>query len=151
MADSLTHSMQGMDAVLAKLQTLEQLPRQKVTQFALRKAANLVRDNARARAERLDDPDTDSNIAENIVTRLDTRHKREQGELKMSVGVRGGAKHGKTYHWRFLEFGTSKMAARPFMRPAMHDSIGPATDEFVKHFDKAIDRAIKRAQKAQRS
>lgn len=148
MADSLTHSMQGMDAILAKLKALEQVPRQKATQFALRKAANLVRDNAKARAERLDDPETDSNIAANVVTRLDTRHKRNTGELKFSVGVRGGAKHGKTYHWRFLEFGTSKMAAQPFMRPAMDESIAPATDEFVKHFDKAIDRAIKRANKA---
>lgn len=150
MADSITYNMQGMDAVLGKLTSLEQLPRQKSTRFALRKAANLVRDNAKTRAERIDNPETESNIPENIVTRFDTRHQRETGELQFSVGVRGGAKYGKTYHWSFVELGTSKMAAQPFMRPAMDESIQPATDEFAKQFGKAVDRAIKRANKARK-
>lgn len=147
MADSLTHSMQGMDGVLGKLKQLEQLPRQKSVRFALRKAANLVRDNAKARAERLDDPETASNIAGNVIVKNDTKHLRKNGELKMSVGVKGGAARGETYHWRFLELGTSKMPAQPFMRPAMSESIGPATDEFTKQFEKTIDRAVKRAAK----
>ncbi|WP_217629295.1 HK97-gp10 family putative phage morphogenesis protein [Halomonas taeanensis] len=54
---------------------------------------------------------------------------------------------GDTYYWRFLEFGTEHMAAQPFMRPGMDESVAPATDEFVTQFDKAIVRAIRRANK----
>lgn len=157
--------IQGLGPVLAKLKELENEPRQKTTRFALRKAANLVRDQARANAESLDDPTTRESIAANIVVKNDTRHARTTGDFKMSVGVLGGASGaatsvgelrgkgkgnpgGDTYYWRFHEFGTAKMAARPFMRPAMEQQIDPATTEFVRQFDKAITRAIRRANKA---
>jgi len=149
--------IQGLDAVLGKLKELKAEPRKKSTRFALRKAANVVRDAAKAGAEKVDDPKTPTNIAENVVVRADTRHMRESGDLKFSVGIRGGSVSkrknasnpgGDTYYWRFLEFGTEKMAAQPFMRPAMESSVDPATDEFVKQFDKVITRAVGRADKA---
>ncbi|MCH4563347.1 HK97 gp10 family phage protein [Halomonas sp. EGI 63088] len=165
MADSIGGEIQGLESVIGKLKSLEQLPREKSTRFALRKAANLVRDAAQANAARLDDPQTSENIAENIVVRQDKKRYRRGDEIKMRVGVMGGATHvaaavgevagqgkgnpgGDTYYWRFLEFGTEKMAAQPFMRPALESNQGAATNEFVTHFDKAIVRAIKRANKA---
>jgi HK97 gp10 family phage protein len=36
----------------------------------------------------------------------------------VSSRVRGGKKNWPPYYWRYLEFGTVKMAAKPFMRPA---------------------------------
>lgn len=56
---------------------------------------------------------------------------------------------GDTFYWRYIEFGTSKVAARPFMRPALSENVAAATNEFSKHFEPAIDRAIKRAVKKQ--
>lgn len=150
MADGLTYDLQGMDVLLGKLKTLEQEPRKKTTRFALRKAANFVRDDAKQRASRFDDPQTPSNIPDSIVVKADTKHTRRTGDLKMSVGVKGGAKTGGTYHWRFLEFGTEHMAAQPFMRPALEQNIGAASNEFANQFEKAIIRAIKRANKAKR-
>lgn len=157
--------IKGLGEVLGKLKALEELPRKKTTRFALRKAANLVRDQAQANAARLDDPKTSQNIAANIAVGFDGRHHKATGDLKMKVGVKGGAKGvaaavgelrgkgkgnpgGDTYYWRFLEFGTERMRARPFMRPAMEQTVDPATDEFVSQFDKAITRAIKKANKA---
>jgi HK97 gp10 family phage protein len=46
----------------------------------------------------------------------------------ISSKVKGKLK-GKTispYYWRFLEFGTVKMAAKPFMRPAFDSMAGDA-------------------------
>ena len=54
---------------------------------------------------------------------------------------------GPTPHWRLLEFGTEKMPAAPFMRPALADSISEVTNTFVTEYEKAIDRAIRRAAK----
>jgi len=164
-AEGMAGEIQGLEEVLGKLKALEQLPRQKATRFALRKAANLVRDAAQANAARLDDPKTSENIAANIAVALDKKRYRQEGEIKMRVGVAGGAKGfaaavgelrgkgkgnpgGDTFHWRFLELGTSKMRAQPFMRPALESNTGAATSEFVTHFDKAIVRAIRRANRA---
>ena len=46
-----------------------------------------------------------------------------------------------------VEFGTEHSRAQPFMRPALSQNIGAATDEFIKQYDKALDRAIKKAAK----
>ncbi len=156
MTDTIGGEIEGIGEVLGKLKSLQDLPRKKSMNFALRKAANIVRDNVKARAEQIDDPSTPTSIAENVVARTDGKHFKKTGDLKFSVGVRGGATSkrknssnpgGDTFYWRFHEFGTEKMAATPFMRPGMQESIDPATKEFTKQLDKAIGRAIKRAAK----
>lgn len=165
MPDGLSHNLEGIEELLAKLETVKMEPRRKGARFAMRKAANIVRDAAQARAAQLDDPQSPENIADNIAIQFAARHFRQTGDPMMRVGVRGGAKGhaaavgelrgrgsgnpgGDTFHWRFLEFGTQNMAARPFMRPAMDESIGPATSAFVTEFDKSLTRAIRRANRS---
>lgn len=156
MADSITFDIEGLDALTAKLDSINDDLKGKGGRFALRRAANVVRDKAKAGALRLDDPSTRESIADNVVVRADTRHFKMTGDLKMAVGVRGGAKSrkqnaanpgGDTFYWRFLEFGTSSIPAQPFMRTALASSIDAATSEFVTQYGKSIDRAIKRAAK----
>lgn len=38
----------------------------------------------------------------------------------------GGITFGKAFYWRFLEYGTSKMAPHPFIRPSMKRIRTPA-------------------------
>lgn len=159
MADGLQFSLIGLDELLGKLDSVRHETRYKGGRFALRKAAQVVRDQARANAERLDDPATDANIAANIVERWSGRRFRRTGDLMFRVGVMGGAGGNKpseeyaglpgrdTRHWRFLEFGTEKTRAQPFMRPAMEQSINAATNTFLVEYGRAIDRAIRRAQR----
>jgi HK97 gp10 family phage protein len=73
------------------------------------------------------------------------------------VGVMGGAKlnkdnkdegpGGPTPHFRLLEFGTEKMAARPFFARALSENAQKATDVFISQFSAAIDRALRRSGK----
>ena len=42
------------------------------------------------------------------------------GKSRQSVGKK--QRNLDAYYWRFVEFGTSKMGARPFMRPAFESS-----------------------------
>jgi len=51
---------------------------------------------------------------------------------------------GDTFYWRFLEFGTEKIPARPFMRPALSNNVMKASDAFIAEYDKRLTRAIKR-------
>lgn len=65
-------------------------------------------------------------------------------DLGEIAGKGSGNPGGDTFHWRFVEFGTEKTAARPFMRPALPQSAQRAADAFTSSLDKVIDRAIKK-------
>ncbi|SHK68519.1 HK97-gp10 family putative phage morphogenesis protein [Halomonas caseinilytica] len=155
MADAITFEVHGLKELGDRLDNIAQEPKRKGGRFALRKAANKVRDEAKARAQRIDDPTSAAEINENIVVRWDGKHFRRTGELKFKVGVMGGAggsakseryaglPGGDTRHWRHVEFGTERTRAQPFMRPALAESISAATEEFVREYNKKLDRLLK--------
>ncbi len=157
MADNIEFSLTGIDGLLGKLDSLKYETRYKGGRFALRKAAQVVREAAKQNALTLDDAGTGRSIAQNITEKWNGREYKRTGNLAFRVGVQHGAKlpkdnkdegaGGPTPHWRLLEFGTERMAAKPFMRPALENNISAATDEFIKQYEKAIDRAIKKAAK----
>lgn len=47
---------------------------------------------------------------------------------------------GSTFYWRFMEFGTSKMPARAFMRPAFEQQKENAVDAIGKKLDERIQK-----------
>ena len=155
MAD-VTFSLLGTEELLAKIKSVKNDVRFKGGRFALRKAANVVAEALKRNAELLDDPATGRSISSNVKVRFSRRAFRAKGNLMFRVGIAQGAKladggdkgsGAPTPHWRLLEFGTEKMGARPFARPALENNIGQATAEFIKQYNKAIDRAIKRAKR----
>lgn len=155
MAD-LEFSIIGVDQLIAKLKAIPYDLRRKGGRTALRKAAKLVMESAKEGAARLNDPKTARSIADNLAARWNGRLFRKTGDLGFRVGVAQGAKlkdggdlsaNAPTPHWRLIEFGTEKMAASPFMRPALENNINKATDVFVTEYEKAIDLALKRAAK----
>lgn len=149
-------NMAGLDALEKKLEGLKYDVRYKGGRFALRKAAQLIRNAARSNAQKLDDAETGRAIAKNITEKWNGRLYKSTGDLGFRVGVQHGAvlpkkgeapdlgAGGPTPHWRLLEFGTETMAARPVMRPAMANNVQSATDEFISQYGKAIDRALKK-------
>jgi HK97 gp10 family phage protein len=65
--------------------------------------------------------------AQRVVTRAEDRVARRTGLLHASIGWRSrprslaavvGIEGPDAYYWKFIEYGTVKMSARPFMRPA---------------------------------
>lgn len=156
MADGVDFSITGLDSLLGKLDSLSYDVRRKGGRAALRKAAQVVVQKAKEGAERIDDKETGRSIADNIALRWNGKLFKQTGDLGFRIGVLHGAvlKNGgdlspnsPTPHWRLIEFGAEKMAAVPFMRPALANSISEATNTFVSEYEKAIDRAIRRAAK----
>lgn len=147
MADPI--NIQGLDAVLARMRDLPKEIQKKGAAAALRKGANIVRDAARAGAKRLDDPETASNIAKNIVVQASGRAGKREGGVVMKVGVRGGARLTKdpndTAHWRFLELGNDRSPARPFMVPALASNVQNVTQTVVAELMPQIDKALAKA------
>jgi len=161
MADSIQFNIYGVDALKAKLNAVSYDVRRRGGRAALRRAAELVAAKAREGALRLDDAETGRSIADNIALRWNGKRFKQNGDLAFRVGVLKGAvlaQKGETVdknsgaatpHWRLLEFGTENMAAKPFMRSALADSIGEATMAFVNAYNKSLNRAIKKAAKGQ--
>lgn len=156
MADGVEFSILGLEGLLGKLATVSVDVRHKGGRAALRKAAQVVVQKAKEGAERIDDKATGRSISDNIALRWNGRLFKRTGDLGFRIGVLHGAvlkdggdlsSNAPTPHWRLIEFGTEKMPAAPFMRPALADSINEVTNTFVTEYEKAIDRAIRRAAK----
>jgi HK97 gp10 family phage protein len=72
--------------------------------------------------------------------RLNAKVKKVLRILRRSTGRRT-AIQGDPYYWRFLEFGTSRMAARPFLRPAFEAQKGKALDKFRESLAVGVEKA----------
>lgn len=68
-------------------------------------------------------------------------------DLGEIAGAGKGNPGGDTFYWRFLEFGTERSRARPFMRPAVDQAGQRAVNTFITEYQKALDRAIRRSQR----
>lgn len=174
MADSVEVSLTGLESLLGKMEAVSEVTRNKAGRFALRKAANIIRDRARSNASRVDDPLTKEAIHKNIVSSFSSKQFRRTGDLAFRVGVMGGARQyantkanvrkgragrtyktagdkgnpgGDTWYWRFLEFGTEHASAKPVLRPAMNGVDNAVISVFAEEMEKAIDRAIRQATK----
>ena len=129
---------------------LRQLP-QRVAKNGLRAAvgagAAVIRKEARARAAR----DTGEMAKDILIKRERDTPGGDTFAAKYSVFVLSGKKSrlkGKkrnvqrdSYYWKFVEFGTSKMPAQPFMRPAFE----AAKEDAVKAIGEKLDERIQAA------
>lgn len=86
---------------------------------------------------------TPDNIAKHSIV---VRGAKKAKVAKIARSKKTGKYHqiaGPGIYARFLEFGTSKMAARPFLRPAAINSTNDAIAAIRVGLVKAIDRAVK--------
>ena len=142
----MASEIKGLGPVLKRLEALQGKEIVRAVRAGLTKSARIPRDAARRKAQAFDDPKSPSNIAKNIISRYDGRASRREGGVVVKVGVAGGAKPQKgnadTGHWRMKEFGTSDMAADPFMRPALSENVDPIIDSFAGDLDAAISKIV---------
>lgn len=154
--------LQGLDGLLDALKALPKEIGAKgggPARVALAKATRIIRDQAIANAPR----DTGL-LQENIIMHRDRKPHLAGAAEHYSVGVRrksrryantkrnkGKGRVGKTYfvdgtayYWMFLEFGTEKMAARPFMRPAFESRKEEAMATIVTELRAGLDRAARK-------
>lgn len=149
--------IEGMDELMSKLDALKDRKAvNRRARSAARKAMKIVELSAKMGAAYIDDPETREDIQKNIAIRAGKSN--DLNMIRMRVGVIGGAAQnaksnkdklnalpgGMTTHWRYIEFGTSKMPATPFMRPALSQNIETVTSEFNKTFMRLIETAIKK-------
>lgn len=137
MADSV--KVQGLRELGLAMQGLSADMAGKIARQAVAAGAGVVRKDARAKAPR----DSGNLQAAVVMKRLPKRETPlteeyyvtvRQGRTRDAIkGKRGTGKQGKdAFYARFVEFGTVKMPARPFMRPALENNTEAATEAMAK-------------------
>ena len=151
----MTTQIHGLEPALRRMRAIgNDKTVKRIARKAMRQAMNIARDEARQKVKRLDDPTTPEKIRKEIV--VQNGRSGNKNTLVMRVGVRGGARipytnnaqnrragrvgqtyqaDGRVFYWRFLELGTSKQPATPFLRPALYENIEQITDKFVQVFN----------------
>lgn len=72
---------------------------------------------------------------------------RKRGDIALEVRVGEGDFQGDQYYAAFVEYGTSKMDAKPFMRPAYDEKADDVADKTTRRIVDEIEAAAKRARK----
>lgn len=146
MADGFTVKLEGIDALKKALADATKTIRTKAVRSALRKAGQVVSKAAKQAAPVLRVPTktrTPGTVKKAITVR-GSKFARQAGDEGVFIGVRplrgsrqkklgkAGAKNPHDpYYWRFLEFGTKKLAARPYLRKAADEKGQEAIKAFM--------------------
>lgn len=134
MTNWVNYKFTGSDALSAKFKELSTGIRKQVVLPAALDAMEIVRDDAKNRADRLDDPKTREYIPKNIVMSENTKLSEELDCVAVSVGLKRGRKGGGNntfYALVFLELGTQHARPRPFMRNALSQNRNAVFKEFL--------------------
>lgn len=150
----VSHKLQGLPAILENLEEVRYDMRRKTGRSALRKAAMVFVKAIQHNAMAHDDPETGRSIAKNVIAKWNGRVNKATGDLGFRIGVTQGAvlpkkgeqpnksAGGPTPHWRLLEFGTEKMAAKPFFVPAINPNLEGAVDTFVLAYGQGLSKLM---------
>lgn len=156
--------VRGLPGLLASLRELPKEVRGKPLQAGMRKGGNIIRDEARQRV-----PRASGFLATQIVVRRANAKNRRRAGVGTdgeyyTVGVRTGkrVKYANTkrnrrmrragklyeqsgwgYYWRHVEFGTKKMAAKPFLTPAAEARGPQAAQVIIDGALAAMDKLMK--------
>lgn len=166
-----TVKVEGLDQLLANLKALPAAIVGKnggPVRQALYPCAKLIRDDARARCH-VDASGTGPHLRDEIILKRDpnpravdnaaeryfvtvrykakkyanTRRNRRVGRVSQSLlSPMTYQNFGDFYYWRFLEFGTSKMLPKPFLRPAFEAHKDELSQLFVASLSAAIQRIV---------
>lgn len=127
--DMVSVKVQGLTELAAALKELPTRIGRNVLRGATAAGAAVIRKEAKARAPVYTGPVSAGHpppgSLKRAVFQAQSRRLSSQVQQTVHVGVRSGKdmkdKSGalvSPYYWTFVEFGTSKMAAKPFIRPA---------------------------------
>lgn len=163
----MTVKIEGLEELRRALRLLPANVQKNQLANATQKGALLMRDDARPRVPVLAhaDPRRKAGVLRNAVratrgkrngsvgsafvyVRILTKKaiakwKRAQGAAGKRVG--GAANPSDPFYWRFVEFGTAKMAARPFLRPAFEATKIEAAERIKDALREGIEKEAARA------
>ena len=151
-------NVSGLKELQAAMKELPVNIARNVLRGAVNAGATVIREEAKARAPVSSGPPVKGQAPPGTLKRaLYQKQIREKSSALLQtfiVGVRQGKSAKKTsksridaWYARFVEFGTSKMAAKPFMRPAFEAKKEAAVQAIKSYLVKRIPEEIEKARK----
>lgn len=145
---NLSVKVTGLKELKQRLSTLERKAKNRIAVKAMRRGGVIIRDQARANAPLLKEkvphrkrgtlrksivtstkPQKDGSVRTIIFVR--TLKNNKILEFKSKTGKSGAYNPNDPFYWRFVEFGTSKMPAQPFLQPAFSTKKEQASREII--------------------
>jgi HK97 gp10 family phage protein len=146
----VTFTIQGLEAILKRLRTLEPRVAKKVLRQALRKGAKRVQ----ARVKQLAPSGPTGQVRRAIKVRAGKRTRK--GSVRVNVQIGKGDFQGVTFYGAFTEYGTRRSGTghkgqrRPtgqkgqhFMERAFHQEEGPTRNLIIAEIQAGIEREAK--------
>lgn len=134
-----SHRITGDDEVKAMLDTVAPRQARNILRATVQAAASRIAKQAKAQA-----PEGPTRNLKKAIKAF--REKSHPDRPTSTVRVASGA-----FYWKFLEYGTTKMPERSFIRPAYDEYRANYTsifrEEFGKKFEASLARAAKQKQK----
>ncbi|WP_447871161.1 HK97-gp10 family putative phage morphogenesis protein [Serratia fonticola] len=137
----------GLLDISKDLELLSKAENRNVLRQATRAGANVLRDEVKARA-----PKKTGKLARNVVA---VNMRAKDGGAVAGVHIRGrnprtgnsdnsmkASNPKNAFYWRFIELGTSKMAAVPFIRPSYDAKESEAAEAVFAKANEAIDQVL---------
>jgi HK97 gp10 family phage protein len=151
-------NVSGLKELQAAMKELPANIARNVLRGAVNAGATVIREEAKARAPKFEGKVAKGQPPAGTLKRaLYQKQIREKSSAVLQtfyVGVRQGRSAKKTkkgsidaWYARFVEFGTSKMAARPFMRPAFEAKKEAAVQAIKNYLEKRIPEEVQKARK----
>lgn len=137
MADNFTMEVSGLRELADKLRDMGPDLARNALRAGVGQAARIIRDQAKAT-----NPDDTGATDRALYAKL-IKEKSGDHQATYYVGVRSRGKKSAWY-WRLVEFGTAKMRARPFLRPAFESKKNEAVEIIAKRIAARIKRFEKR-------
>jgi len=129
--------MQGLSRLQRSLDQLPNRLRETALKNASAAGARVIRNEAKQRV-----PVETGQLRKNIVVARTIKQKGRKRRIRgaVFVGIRGAAR----YYAHLVEFGTSKLSARPFLRPALDQKAPEALRAIAEKLAKEIDKQARR-------
>jgi len=139
---SIQVKIEGLDELKKALDQLPKELHKGPLRSAVSAGAKVVQERARTLAPE------DTGTLKRAIYRTRSREGSSAVQEMAIVGIRYGRRFRKrgldAWYWRFLEFGTSKMQAQPFLRPAFDSTIQQQIEAIKVRLAKAIERAAEK-------
>ena len=128
LAMSIDFRVEGLDDLERQFDRLIDTSKKKVMQKALNAGIAPIKKEAKANAP-----------VDKGVLKKSIRSKQMKYTENPAVGIYVS---GKAFYWYFIENGTSKMAAAPFLRPAVDSKYEEGVNKFKEKWKVEIDKVL---------
>lgn len=141
---AVSFKIEGGADLSRRLLELNDKLQKKILRSAVVAGAQVIKKRAKQIARSKGIEDTGA-LIRNIAGKVEKQRNPEY--VQINIGVRHGKPNPKAkrqddpFYWHMHEFGTSKMAARPFIRPAFEETKEEALGAMVERVKKGLENA----------